>query len=703
MSFERLAPLVQHHIVNALGWTQLRPVQERSISPILDGENVIVLARTAGGKTEAAFFPVLSRQLEEQWTGLSVLYLSPIRALLNNQVPRLQQYFTWIGRRAEVWHGDTPEGSRRKVRRTPPDCLLTTPESLEALLISTRIDPAVFFADLQVVVIDEIHAFAGDDRGWHLLAVLERLAALAGRDLQRIGLSATVGNHRALVEWMAGSSSRPRRTIEPEGQVAVPDVTLDYVGSLDNAALLITKLHAGEKRLVFCDSRLHAELMAAALRQRGVNTFITHSSLPVDDRTRAEQAFREARDCVIVATSALELGIDVGDLDRVIQIDAPGAVASFLQRMGRTGRRAGTVPNCLFLATDDDAVLRAAGLIHLWKQGFVESAKAPPLPLHVMAQQCLALVLQHRALARDRFEQQVAGLALLLHIPPEMLQEMIAFLFSDGWLWQDGAQVSIGPKAEGELGHRHFMELLSVFTSPPLFQVLHGRTEVGFVHVFSFTPRAAGEVLLVLAGRYWEVTHVDWSRRLAQVKPATSPGKSRWVSRSVGRSLELCEAMRQVLLGQALGQDCWSKRTQARLEEQQAELSWLEPDVHQLIDQGDGLLELWTFAGSGCNRLLAAALQARVRAKIKTDDLCIRLELASDEKIETVLQVLHSLPETLPSLTDDELKALEAAKFSTCLPPSLRRKMLVVRFGDAQAYGRVRAREVRGVRISEHP
>ena len=157
---------------------------------------------------------------------------------------------------------------------------------------------------------------------------------------------------------------------------------------------MIAALHRGEKRLVFADSKRLVEMLGAELRARGITTHLVHASLSLDERRRAEQAFAEGRDCVIVSTSALELGIDVGDLDRVIQVNSPLTVAAFLQRLGRSGRRAGTVRNCLFLALDEDELLLAAGLLLAWGRGFVEPVAAPPEPRHIVAQQLLALCLQ---------------------------------------------------------------------------------------------------------------------------------------------------------------------------------------------------------------------------------------------------------------------------------------------------------------------
>src|SRR5580658_7835461 len=238
MGFDRLHPSIQHHVVNSMGWRELRPLQQEAVDPILDGNSCLLIAPTAGGKTEAAVLPILSRMLSESWQGLSVLYVCPIRALLNNLEERLSFYCSLVGRRCDLWHGDVGQAARSAILREPPDILLTTPESLEAILISRRTDRPHFFGSLHAVIIDEVHAFAGDDRGWHLLAVLERIAKLARRQPQRIGLSATVGNPEEILAWMTRGAA-PSRVISPLAGVATEtDVQLDYVGSIENAALV---------------------------------------------------------------------------------------------------------------------------------------------------------------------------------------------------------------------------------------------------------------------------------------------------------------------------------------------------------------------------------------------------------------------------------------------------------------------------------
>ena len=567
---DRLHPVITHHLVNSLGWQALRPLQDDAITPILDGSDALLLAPTAGGKTEAAVFPLLTAMESARWTGLSVIYVCPLKALLNNLLPRLEQYAGWLGRRVAIWHGDVSDSARQRILRDPPDLLLTTPESLEAMLISIRVEQALLFAEVRAVVVDEVHAFGSDDRGWHLLAVLERLSRLAGGPIQRVGLSATIGNPGELLNWLQGSGrgSRPAVVVatepvrssraEPPDEVSsgpmvgqstgLPpgDVEIDYVGSVSNAAKVIAGLHRGEKRLVFCDSRQLVEELGTALRELDVTTYLSHASLAADERRQAEQAFAEARDCVIVATSTLELGIDVGDLDRVIQVNCPATVASFLQRIGRTGRRPGSTRNCLFLALDERSLLWIAGLVHLWSQGYVEPVVAPPEPRHIVAQQLLALCLQEHRIGDGLWQSEWNGLAPFDRSAEPILRHLVA----NGFIDQDGGLLFIGPAAEARFGHRHFMGMTAVFTAPPQFNVLSGRQEVGRTDPMLLTEKVAGPRLLLLGGRSWLVTWVDWKRRRCFVEPADSGGKARWLTPGVsGASFALTRAVREVLLG----------------------------------------------------------------------------------------------------------------------------------------------------------
>lgn len=697
-AFDRLHPAVQHQVVNALGWTTLRPVQELAIDGALAGENLLILAPTAGGKTEAAFFPLISEALARPWHGLAVLYVSPIKALLNNQQERLERYYGLVGRAAAAWHGDVPTARKRRMLADPPDCLLTTPESLEVLLVSTSVNHARFFANVQAVVVDEVHAFARDDRGWHLLALLERIGRLAGRDIQRIGLSATVGNEEDLLAWLSAGSARARRVIRPPREPEpAPEVQLDYVGNIDNAATVIAALHRGEKRLVFCDSRARVERLAAELRMRRVETFVSHSSLGLDERQQAERAFAQGRDCVIVATSALELGIDVGDLDRVIQIDAPPAVSSFLQRMGRTGRRRGTTRNCLFLATSDESLLRAAGLIALWESGYVEPAVAPPRPLHILAQQLLALALQERGIGRSEWFNWVRGVPAFAALDRTEVESLVNWMLAQEIVWDEQGVLWLGREGQDSFGRKNFLDLISVFTSPPLFTVKHGGREVGYVDESTFlAKRDDGPPVLLLAGRAWRVSHLDWKRRLAYVEPAEDVGRSRWRGEGQFLSQALCGAIRHVLASEAVS-DRWSRRACTQVTAIRDEFAWLrEDDANVLIEQG-GKRVWWTFGGGRANAALGEELGRLLEVKVSADNFCLQIAAGADqEAVNRAISDIRGIApaEIVPTVSE---AALDGLKFSTCLPPAVAIGVVRRRLADEPGVARVLGRRTRVV------
>ena len=683
-AFDRLHPALQHHVVNSLGWTSLRPLQERAFPAVLDGDHALLLAPTAGGKTEAAVFPLLSRMLTEGWSGLSVLYVCPIKALLNNLEPRLRGYGALVGRRVDRWHGDVGATRRRAILRDRPDLLLTTPESIEVMLVSSRSEPRVLFRDLRAVVVDELHAFAGDDRGWHLLAVLERVRRLAGREIQRLGLSATIGNPQALLDWLAPASSRLRRVVAPDGDAAGrADAQLDYVGSIRNAAKVISAMHRGEKRLVFCDSRAGVEALSAELRRCGADTFVSHSSLALDERRRSEEAFARSRDCVIVATSTLELGIDVGDLDRIIQIDAPATVASFLQRLGRTGRRPGTVRNCLFLATSDDGFLRACGLLRLWLDGYVESVVPPPEPFHIFAQQLLALVLQEGRLGHNTWREWLGSMPAFRAMAREHLNDIIEFMLERGILFEDGGMLSMGVEGERSFGRQHFQELMSVFTSDPLFSVRHGRTELGLVHPLSFQVRRDGPVVLLLAGRSWEVSHIDRDHRVAYVKASTERGRSRWIGPGVPLSFDLCRAIRRILVEGSLPVDI-SQRARTKLDGLRLDFSWVDDRGTAIVRDPAGTSRWWTFAGLRSNMVLGELAGPLRLPTSREHNLSIRLrDGVNAEKLRARLgDGPADAAESLFPVSDD---AVDSLKFSGCLPTELAARTLMKRGSDTRS------------------
>ena len=486
-------------------------------------------ARTDGGREDGSRAAAVALAMEQQsWPGLSLLYVCPLKALLNNLQPRVATYAAWLGRTASVRHGDTTAGDRGRQTRERPSILLTTPESLEAMLVSTLVDAPRMFAR---------RAGGRRRRGARVCRRRPRVAPARRARAARGSRRAAHPTNRPLrhgrqcaraadLASRAGrgprpGSSSPRRS----SRRRTPELVLDHVGNVGNAATVISKTAVGEKRLVFADSRRTVEDLAVRCGSARSRRYVSHSSLSLDERRRAEAAFAEARNCVIVSTSTLELGIDVGDLDRVVQIGAPITVASLLQRLGRTGRRPGTSRNMTFLSLDDAELVRAAGLLLLHGEGYVEPVTPPPLPRQVAAQQLLGVALQKRRVNLHEEERRVAQLGLA---SADEAREIGQWLVDTGHLDEDSGLHFVGPTAERRYGSRNFMDLLAIFTAAPEVTVLHGRTEIGSVDPTLLTTKVEGPRVIALAGKPWRVTYIDWQRRRAYVEPSDRPGRSRW-------------------------------------------------------------------------------------------------------------------------------------------------------------------------------
>lgn len=657
--FEKLHPALQYHVVNTLGWTSLRPTQLQAIEPILSGVNCLLLAPTAGGKTEAAIIPVLSRIMTEAWPGVSVIYVCPIKALLNNLEQRLSHYAGLVGRRVAVWHGDVSQSQKGHALKDAPDILLTTPESLEGMLVSTRIDRKAWFGNLRVVIADELHAFAADDRGWHMRAVLHRLQQYVPQPMQRLGLSATVSNPDQLLNWFAPTGTK--RVVGTASVSTDADVTIDYVGSLANAGTVISRLYRGSKRLVFCDSRSSAEQLTSMLRGEDVRAFLSHASLSHSERKLAETAFAEEKDCVIVATSTLELGIDVGDLDQVIQIDAPATVSSFLQRMGRTGRRSGAKRSCLFLCTNDDALMLATGICTLWGEAWVEAAYPPPAPWAIVAQQAMVATLERSQWPRHEL------VSLLCGAFPESDQDGIAgvidYMVALGFLMDVDGVLQIGPMTEKQFGRAHYKDLLASFTGAQLLLGRFGNVEVGYIDPTMLTGDKEGRLIL-LSGKSWRITDVDWKKRVVWLEPVKEGGKARWTGSGRTLSREIAQGILRGLHQGAGEHTIISKRARAQIGQIIEDVPDTPIGTSFSITRNDsGGARLWTFAGTRANRTTAKQIQSLVEVR-RVDavglDLKTPIELDSLSADVLTSEIVFS---------DNEIMELaKSVKFSECLP-----------------------------------
>jgi ATP-dependent Lhr-like helicase len=585
------------------------------------------------------------------------------------------------------WHGDTHSSERKAFAGDPADVLLTTPESLEVMLMSRAIPSRRLFQNLRAVIIDEAHAFVGDDRGVHLSAVLERLSRICGHDLQRIALSATVGNPEAVLAWLCGSSKRERAVVRAPGARAAPELALDFVGNQENAAKLIAELYPGTKRLVFVDSRRGVEQIGRLLRDRGVEVHVTHSSLSAEERRRAERAFAEGRDCVIVATSALELGIDIGDLDHVLQVGSPSTVASFLQRLGRSGRREGTRANFTFLAPEPDQLLQAAALLRLHARGYVEPVRTPDRAFHVLAHQIIALSIQEGGIPESDWWAWVCGGAPFAGIAGVDRAELIEHMLAQGLLVRSNGRFSLGPTGERLYGFRNFTELYAVFSTPRILTVLHGGQEVGTVEAAFVQGQDLAQLTFTLAARTWRVTSADLSHGLLRVEPAPEGKHTRWNGRPTLLRRELCQAIREVLVTSE-ADPWWSRRARTKIDELRAEQAYLQDCDVPLVPDAGGY-RLWNFEGGRKNNALSKALEGILGEKVTSGNLAVGFRASAARSEVAIRQALERLSEEARPNRQDALAYAEGldrtrlSKFQPCLPPRLEVEYLSEMLTDA--------------------
>jgi ATP-dependent helicase Lhr and Lhr-like helicase len=377
----------------------------------------------------------------------------------------------------------------------------------------------------------------------------------------------------------------------------------------------------------------------------------------------------------------------VGDLDRVIQVNSPPTVAAFLQRLGRGGRRAGTIRNMLFLALDEDQLLLAAGLLLAWGRGFVEPVTAPPEPRHIVAQQVLALCLQEGRVG-DKLWPEWLPLPGLLGDSAGVVEYLVA----QGFVQREDGMLFIGPEAERRFGMRHFMGLMATFTAPPEFTVLHGREEIGRTDPVLLVDRVVGPRLLLLGGRSWRVTWTDWKRRRCFVEPADAGGRARWLSAGVGGlSFEITRAMREVLLG-ASPPVALTRRAEGVLAGLRSDGIGRVTADRLVISASDDDLRWWTWAGYRVNATLQATLSHVADPTARVNDLYIRLR--ADLRALTWPSVVRALEGrlALPSVDD---RALQGLKFSEALPRHLAEATLAARLADPEHAATVLAEPVR--------
>jgi ATP-dependent helicase Lhr and Lhr-like helicase len=541
----RLAPFIQEYIFNH-GWNDLRPIQVEACKVIFDTDaHLLVSAGTASGKTEAAFLPVLTELYNRKPQSIGAIYIGPIKALINDQFGRLNDLLQEADIPVHMWHGDVTQSKKNQVLRDPRGILQITPESFESLLINKSKDLTRLFGELQYIVIDEVHAFIGSDRGEQILCQMNRLAQITKNEARRIGLSATLGDYSMAEKWMCAGTKRQVITPSIAGVGRQIHLSLEHFydpGLVVRAQgddrdecfnpyhLHLFKETRNQKCLVFANGRTATEETIASMREiakaKGFPDVyhVHHGSISAELRELAEAAMRTPdQPAVTAATVTFEMGIDLGQLDRVIQLEAPSSVASFLQRLGRSGRRSNASEMWFVCAEDQPSgeetlpemvpwqLLQSIAIIQLYlEEKWIEPPVVQQYPYSLLFHQTLSILASQGELTPAQLAQQVLTLSTFAAITQYDYRRLLRHWMDQDLIEQtpEGTLI-IGIAAERIVNNFKFY---AIFPDNEEYHVKFNNQLIGTIMV----PPTEGD-RVSLAGRTWEVVDVDPNRRVAKV------------------------------------------------------------------------------------------------------------------------------------------------------------------------------------------
>ena len=584
--FERFPDFIREFIYTNT-WDSLRPVQMAAAHTLFETDhNLLLTSSTASGKTEAVFFPILTELWENPAASIGVIYIAPLKSLINDQFFRIEQLLDQSGIPVTHWHGDVAASHKRKLLENPKGVLQITPESLEAMLINRSNDIPRLFGDLRYVVIDEIHTLTGTDRGNQIRCQLDRITHLIGHDVRRVGLSATIGDPEGAAAWLSEGTGRetdvpqfdegkirwrlglehfyvqnPKATQGKDESEKDGEEMTEAPAMLDAGYEYMYDCVRDKKSLVFSNSREETEYLCATFRQiaraRGDRDvfLIHHGNLSASLREEAELKMKNEEEfAVTCATVTMELGIDIGRLERVLQNQSPNSVSGFLQRLGRSGRR-GQPPEMMMVFREEDPLpntplpqlipwelLRGIAIVQLYiEERFIEPPMRKKLPYSLLFHQTLSILAAEGELTPAALAAKVLSLPPFAGVRKEDYKVlMISMLNNDFLEMTEEKGLIVGLAGERLLKSFRFY---AVFKDSEDYTVRCGSDEIGTIT----TPPPVGD-RFALAGRVWEVEELDISRKLIYVKAVEGKMEISWPGDFGEIHTRILERMKQVLM-----------------------------------------------------------------------------------------------------------------------------------------------------------
>lgn len=653
-------------------WESLRNIQEAAIQRIMATDhNYVLISRTASGKTEAAFLPILSK-VNFKEPGVKVLYISPLIALINDQFVRVEGLCEYLDVTVTKWHGEAAKGAKDRLLKNPEGIVLITPESLEAMFVNKPYNVKHLFSTLDYIVIDEIHSFLGSDRGTHLQSLLNRLQKINITKFSIIGLSATVSDANQYIELknFLGDTDHTKiiRDITPK---PIHTVFRYFAASVEELPLSLLKdiyVRTRESKvLIFPNARGRVEEVAVKLKQISErvgghkNYFSHHSSVDKEVREYVEFFAKNStlQNFCISCTSTLELGIDIGHVDEVVQIDATHSIASLIQRVGRSGRREGRASNLFLYATDPWSLLQSLACWLLYQEQYIEPIAVSKKPYDVLVHQILSLVKGSSGISLSQLMEEITTNSTFSTIKTEEIEEIVNHLVSIEFLEKLGRELIIGIEGEEMVNSREFY---SLFETPVFFKVSSNGIKIGELPL---SPQIRINENIYLSAKIWSIIDVDFKTKKIEVVPAKDGKRPTFFGEAADTAYRIREKMLEIVISKEK-YEFLDETGSGAIEELRKEFS-----VFMIIDTknerplltSNNNLKFYSFTSSRINRTLRFILDTLKIDTILHDKESL-FEIADHsgselitslkniDKEQNIDQMLIELLENMPGIID---------------------------------------------------
>ncbi|MFV5690557.1 DEAD/DEAH box helicase [Flavobacterium sp. LT1R49] len=696
MSFDLLSEPIRKFIRDK-GWEELRPIQNAAITRILGSDdNYILASRTASGKTEAAFLPILSK-VDFNESGVQVLYISPLIALINDQFYRIEELCKNIDVTVTKWHGEASKTFKDRLIKQPNGIILITPESLEAMFVNKPYNVKQLFSNLKYVVIDEIHSFIGTDRGIQLKSILSRLQQVNHKSFSIVGLSATMSEENKFLEVK-----------EFTGNVEKTKILIDRTTKEINALFRYFKNEGNElplellkdlyietkdnKVLIFPNSRGKAEEVAVKLRKisdrvKGhTNYFSHHSSVDREVREYVEYFAKNnnRQNFCISCTSTLELGIDIGTVDAVVQIDATHSIASLIQRVGRSGRKDGEISNLYLYATDKWSLLQSIGCWLLYKEGFIEPPQKNEKPYDILIHQALSITKGHSGIKLTDLINQLIGNSAFKRIELFEIEQILQHLIEVDFLEKLQHEVIIGVEGEKIVNSRDFY---SVFKTEENFKVVNAGNKIGEV---PFSPQIIEDENILLSAKIWKIKFVDHKAKKIEVIPTKDGKKPMFFGSSGVIHQRIREKMVDVLYSKT-DYDFLDQSSCDEIEILRKDFSVFNiKDLHseRPLLSSEKNLQLFTFTGTRINRTIKLVLDiSGIKNMLDDANSSFYIQVSKQELISkwsSVSAPLENIDSHISKLLKSNPALLDFSKWGVYLPDDYQVKLIKDKYFDIE-------------------